>query len=222
CRSANRSSRSQSKMSSTPQPPPQDPIVTQRYQPPQGAIPIDKLKRVAIGLGILVLALLTLWGSCHKPPAMTGTRKLGTQVAPMSPGDVDSQQAELSREMDEAKRAAQEAELAKQRAQHNIGDDGSGQRTAQVDPAVQLQKQLQLEDIRRHHLAAYASTVAFAAQNDTQAKGEPVSQPAPQVPPAQPQSSTKSPNQNEQATQPPQLQTPDLPAGMYRLDEGTV
>ena len=43
----------------------------------------------------------------------------------MSPSEVDSQQAEVSREMDEAKRAAEQAELAKQRAQH-MSDDGSG------------------------------------------------------------------------------------------------
>jgi hypothetical protein len=156
-------------MSSAPQQPPQEPVITQRYQPPQGAIPIEKLKRVTLVLGILVLGLLTVWGSCHKPPVATGTRKLGTQASPMSPSEVDSQQAELSREMDEAKRAAEQAEFAKQRVQH-MSDDGSGPRTAPVDPAVQLQTQLRLEDLRRQHQAAYASTVAFAAQKDSESK----------------------------------------------------
>jgi hypothetical protein len=110
-------------MSSTPQQPFQEPVVTQRYQPPQGAIPIEKLKRVAIGLGILILALLTTWGSCHKTPVANGTKKLAAW--PTSSSEIDSQQAELSREMDEAKRAAQQAELAKQRAQHMTDDDSA-------------------------------------------------------------------------------------------------
>jgi type IV secretion system protein VirB10 len=217
-------------MSSAPQQPPQEPVVTQRYQPPQGAIPIERLKRVAIGLGILVLALLTLWGSCHKPPVVTGAKKLATQVSPMSPSEVDSQQAELSREMDEAKRAAQQAELAKQRAQHMSDDGNMGPRTAQVDPAVQLQTQLRLEDLRRQHQAAYASTVAFAAQKDSGSRpstaAEPVTQPGAQVQTAQIQpkgsNPADNPNQTPPAAPPSQMQVPDLPPGTYRLDEGTV
>ncbi len=203
--------------------------MTERYQPPQGAIPIDKLKRVAIGLGILVLALLTVWGSCHKPPVADGRNKPRTQVSPMSPSEVDSQQAELSREMDEAKRAAEQAELAKQRVQH-MSDDGSGPRTAQVDPAVQLQTQLRLEDLRRQHQAAYASTVAFAAQKDSASKAsgaaESGSERASQAQRAQtqPKSSSSADNANQAAPAipQPQAQAPDLPPGTYRLDEGTV
>jgi type IV secretion system protein VirB10 len=216
-------------MSSAPQQPPQEPVVTQRYQPPQGAIPVEKLKRVALVLGILVLALLTLWGSCHKPPISTGAKKLGTQASPMSPSEVDSQQAELSREMDEAKRAAEQAELAKQRVQH-MSDDGSGPRTAQVDPAVQLQAQLRLEDLRRQHQAAYASTVAFAAQKDSESKpsggAESGTERASQAQPAQTQpkgsSSAENLTQTAPVAAPLQMQAPDLPPGTYRLDEGTV
>ncbi len=204
--------------------------MTQRYQPPQGAIPIERLKRVAIGLGILALALLTVWGSCHKPPVTDGTKKLGTQISPMSPSEVDSQQAELSREMEEAKRAAEQAELAKQRAQH-VSDDGSAPRAAQVDPAVQLQTQLRLEDLRRQHQAAYASTVAFAAQKDSGSKPSAVADSATQrgsqaqTTPTQPKASkpADNPNQTPPAAAPPaQVQAPDLPPGTYRLDEGTV
>jgi type IV secretion system protein VirB10 len=206
-------------MPCTPQQPFQEPVVTQRYQPPQGAIPIEKLKRVAIGLGILVLALLTTLGSCHKPPVANGTMKLAAW--PTSSSEIDSQQAELSREMEEAKRAAQQAELAKQRAQH-MGDDGTGPRTGQVDPATQLQTQLRLEDLRRQHQAPYASTIAFAAQKESESRpstaADPVTQPGAQAQPVQPQQT----HETAPATQSSQMQTPDLPPGTYRLDEGTV
>jgi type IV secretion system protein VirB10 len=123
--------------------------------------------------------------------------------------------------MDEAKRAAQQAELAKQRAQH-MTDDDSGPRTAQVDPATQLRTQLRLEDLRRQHQAAYASTIAFAAQKESEARpstaAEPATQAGAQAQPAQPQQTHDA----APATQPPQVQTPDLPPGTCRLDEGTV
>lgn len=95
----------------------------------------------------------------------------------MSPANIDSQQAELDREMEEAKRAAEQAEFAKKRAQNTF--DADGPHTAQVNPVSQLRQQLQLEEIRRAHTAAYASTIAFAPQGGhTEPKPEGVS-PAP-------------------------------------------
>jgi type IV secretion system protein VirB10 len=146
----------------------------------------------------------------------------------MNPSDVDSQEAELSREMEEAKRAAQQAELAKER--HMSDDANTGPRTAQIDPAVQLQTQLRLEDLRRQHQAAYASTVAFAAQKDSESKpsaaAESGAQRTSQAQSAQTQPKAPNPadnaNQTAPAAPPPQIQAPDLPPGTYRLDEGTV
>ena len=78
----------------------------------------------------------------------------------MSPANIDSQQAELEREMEEAKRAAEQAEFAKSRAQSTLDPDGP--HTAQTNPVAQFRQQLRLEEIRRAHTAAYASTFSFA------------------------------------------------------------
>ena len=146
------------------QPQPEAGIV-QRYEPPPGAIPIARLKRAGIGLGLLALALLTLWGILHKPEAAATPRNAAAPVQPTTPMEVDSQQAELQREMQEARRAAEQAELAKQRAEHLSADPGAGgPRNAQADPDAQLRTQLRLEELRRRNQAAYASTIAFAPQ----------------------------------------------------------
>jgi type IV secretion system protein VirB10 len=196
-------------MATTPQRPIPDPNITQRYQPPQGAIPVEKLKRVAIGAGLLLLAGLTLFGVFHKPTVET-TPKPAAQLQPTTPAEVDSQQAELQREMQEASNAAQQAELAKQRAMHSTGDSMSaGPRNAQVDPASQLLTQLRLEDVRRQHQASYASTIAFApAGNHSEAATESTPAKPIQAPAAGPA--------------PGEVQPAVLPPGQYRLDEGTV
>ena len=123
---------------------------------------MDRLKRVGLAAGLLVLGYFTIWGSCHPKPAATDKKKPAAQVWPMSPANIDSQQAELDREMEEAKRAAEQAEFAKRRAQSTL--EAKGPHTAQADPVKQLRQQLRLEDLRRDYNAAYASTVAFAPQ----------------------------------------------------------
>jgi type IV secretion system protein VirB10 len=196
--------------------------IVQRYEPPPGAIPIARLKRAGIGLGLLALALLTLWGILHKPETAATTRNAAAPVQPTTPMEVDSQQAELQREMQEARRAAEQAELAKQRAEHLSTDPGAaGPRNAQADPDAQLRTQLRLEELRRQHQAAYASTIAFAPQG---AHGEAAS--------AAPVAGTASPAQASAGlsdSKPPQLTettpssaTSATTSGPYRLDEGTV
>jgi type IV secretion system protein VirB10 len=205
----------------TPQPPQQPataaPGVRQQYQPPEGAISVARLKRVGIALGILVLGYFTIWGSCHRQPAAVAEKKKPTaQVWPMSPANIDSQQAELEREMEEAKRAAEQAEFAKKRAQSAFDTDGP--HTAQADPVGQLQQQLRLEDLRRAHNAAYASTIAFAPQGghaETKPEG---TSPTPAGTPAPKQKEPAKPAESQTAQQP----NGDPPAGTYRLDEGTM
>jgi type IV secretory pathway VirB10-like protein len=203
-------------MAMTPTPPPEQAPgqanVRQQYQKPEGAIPIERVKRVAVAGGLLVLAYLTIWGSCHRQPSPVTEKKTGG-VLPMAPENIDAQQGELVREMDEAKRAAQEAEFAKQRAQAVL--DNGGPRQGQADAAEQLRKQLVLDDIRRAHTAPYASTVAFARQQQTSPNGpndveghgqEHAGPPAPAIPPA-----------------PPETRAPaNASVEPYRLDEGTV
>ena len=206
----------------TPNPQPSDPSVTQRYQPPQGAIPVEKIKRVLIGGGVLLLICLTLFGVFHKPDQPVVKQPV-SQILPTTPGEVAAQQAELQREMAEATRAAQEAELAKQRAMHATGDGGmSGPQnvSAPVDPVKELATQLRLEDLKRQHQAAYASTVAFAPQGNhsdsTSSSAIPaslVSQPA-----AESETTPAAPSTSASAEVDPAA----LPPGVYRLDEGTV
>jgi type IV secretion system protein VirB10 len=214
-------------MATTPTPVP-DSGVTQRYQPPQGAIPIEKIKRVLIGVGVLLLVALTLYGIFHKPAVETAARKPST-VQPTTPGEIDSQQAELQREMQEATRAAQEAELAKQRAEHYAGEVGdAGPRNARAaDQTTQLLSQLRLEDLRRQHQAAYASNVAYAPQAG---RGESASSTAPTLALASllpaTQASTVNATLTDMAGDRPatsaEMQPAALPPGTYRLDEGTV
>ena len=214
-------------MASDPQTPPTAqtspqpaPGVQQKYQPPEGAISIPRLKRVGLVFGLLVLGYFTIWGSCHRQQTPVAPKKKATaQVWPMSPANIDSQQAELDREMEEAKRAAEQAEFAKKRAQNTFEVDGP--HTAQVNPVSQLRQQLQLEEIRRAHTAAYSSTIAFAPQGGhAEPKPEAVS-PAPVAAPLSKREesipATKAAeNQNEQPA------NNDIPAGTYRLDEGTL
>jgi type IV secretion system protein VirB10 len=206
---------------STPQTPPQSaaPGVQQKYQPPEGAISIPRLKRVGLAGGLLVLGYFTIWGSCHRQPPVPQKKKPTAQVWPMSPANIDSQQAELEREMEEAKRAAEQAEFAKRRAQNTF--DADGPHTAQGNPVSQLRQQLQLEEIRRAHTAAYASTIAFAPQGGhAETKAESVS-PVPVAAPLPKQeeaSDSAKPAETQTARQP----NGDSPAGTYRLDEGTL
>jgi type IV secretion system protein TrbI len=193
--------------------------VRQQYQPPEGAISIARLKRVGIGFGLLVLGYFTIWGSCHRQQPAVEKKKPSAQVWPMSPAHIDSEQAELEREMQEAKRAAEQAEFAKKRAQSTL--DADGPHTAQADPVLQLRQQLRLEEIRRAHGAAYASTVAFAPQGgghpETKAENAVPAALAASLPkPEEASSATKAENQNT-----PQTKT-DPPAETYRLDEGTI
>jgi len=213
-------------MASTPQPPPDSqtspepakplPGFRERYEAAEGAISIARVKRVGVALGLLVLGFFTLWGSCHRQ-SVVDKKNPTQQVWPMSPANIESQQAELDREMEEARRAAEQAELAKRRAQGAL--DGEGPHTAQADPVSQLNQQLRLEDLRRAHNAAYASTVAFAPQHGRgEAKeGSPAPVPAP---PAKQDEAAKStrPEQGQAVEQP----KGDLLPGMYRLDEGTL
>jgi hypothetical protein len=144
------------------QPQPEAGIV-QRYEPPPGAIPIARIKRVGIGLGFLLLAVLTVWGIVHKPEPAATPRNAAAPIQPTTPMEVDSQQAELQREMQEARRAAEQAELAKQRTEHLSADPGAGgPRNAQADPDAQLRTQLRLEELRRQHQAAYDQSAITA------------------------------------------------------------
>src|SRR5689334_22408472 len=192
------------------------PGVQQKYQPPEGAISIARLKRVGLAFGLLVLGYFTIWGSCHRqqPPAAP-KKNAAAQVWPMSPANIDSQQAELDREMEEAKRAAEQAEFAKKRAQNTF--DADGPHTAQVNPVSQLRQQLQLEEIRRAHTAAYASTIAFAPQGGrTEAKAESVAPaPAAALPQKQEQPTAATPGGEIQTTRQPNS---NPPPGTYRLD----
>jgi type IV secretion system protein VirB10 len=199
--------------------PPASPGVQQKYQPPEGAISIPRLKRVGLAFGLLVLGYLTIWGSCHRqqPPAAP-KKKAAAQVWPMSPANIDSQQAELDREMEEAKRAAEQAEFAKKRAQNTF--DADGLHTAQVNPVSQLRQQLHLEEIRRAHTAAYASTIAFAPQGGhTEPKPERVSPPPVAAPLPKRGESTPMTTAAESKDE---ASNDDSPAGTYRLDEGTL
>ena len=69
------------------------PGVRQQYQPPEGAISIARLKRVGLAFGLLVLGYFTTWGSCHRQP-IPEKKKPTAQAWPMSPANIDSQQAE--------------------------------------------------------------------------------------------------------------------------------
>jgi len=212
-------------MASDPQTPPssqtspqQAPGVQQKYQPPEGAISIPRLKRVGLAFGLLVLGYLTIWGSCHRqqPPA-AAKKKATAQVWPMSPANIDSQQAELDREMEEAKRAAEQAEFAKRRAQNTFDPDGP--HTAQVNPVSQLRQQLQLEEIRRAHTAAYSSTIAFAPQGG---HTEPESVSSPPVAAPSPKQGDSTPTTDAVESKNTQQPNGDGSPGTYRLDEGTL
>jgi type IV secretory pathway VirB10-like protein len=195
------------------------PGIRQHYQPPEGAVSIARLKRVGLAFGVLALGYFTVWGSCHRRPVAVEKKKSTAQVWPMTPANIDSQQAELDREMEEARRAAEQAEFARRRAQNTL--EGDGPHTAQVNPVLQLRQQLQLEEIRRAHTAAYASTIAFAPQGShTEAKAESVSPaPAAALPPKQEPPTAATPGGEIQtARQPNSNPTP----GAYRLDEGTL
>jgi type IV secretion system protein VirB10 len=178
------------------------------------------LKHVGLAFGLLVLGYFTIWGSCHRQqPAAAEKKKPTAQVWPMSPANIDSQQAELDREMEEAKRAAEQAEFAKKRAQNTFDADGS--HTAQPNPVSQLRQQLQLEEIRRAHNATYASTVAFAPQGGhAETKADTVSPTPVAAPPSKQEEASAStkPAESQTAQQP----NGDPPAGMYRLDEGMI
>jgi type IV secretion system protein VirB10 len=206
----------------TPQTPPPSPSpgVRQQYQAPEGAISIPRLKRVGVAFGLLVLGYFTIWGSCHRQqPVAIEKKKSTAQVWPMSPANIDSQQAELDREMEEAKRAAEQAEFAKRRAQNTFDPDGP--HTAQVNPVSQLRQQLHLEEIRRAHTAAYASTIAFAPQGGhTETKADSISPPPVAAPPPKQEESTPATKASESQNVPPSNGAP--PAGTYRLDEGTI
>ena len=202
--------------SSAPQNP--QPGVRQRYRPPEGAISMDRVKRVGMAVGFVVLGYFTIWGSCHRQPAAP-EKKPTAKVWPMSPANIDSQEAELDREMEEAKRAAEQAEFAKRRAQSTF--EGEGPHTGQADPVSQLRQQLRLEDLRRQHNAAYASTVAFAPPGGrAEAKADSASQssstaPGPKT--GQPVAAQK-PGENQNA----ESSNSEPPPGTYRLDEGTI
>lgn len=210
-------------MSTTPQPPPNTEgptaAVRQRYRPPEGAISVPRLKRVAVAFGLLVLGYFTIWGSCHRQPIGVEKKKTTAQVWPMSPANIDSQQAELEREMEEAKRAAEQAEMAKRRAQGAL--DVRGPYTAQIDLIAQLRQQLRLEDIRRAHNAAYASTIAFAPQGGhAETKADTVSAALVPTPvPNQEQASAPAKAADSQTAHQP---NGDPPSATDRLDEGTI
>jgi type IV secretion system protein TrbI len=203
------------------QPQPEAGIV-QRYEPPPGAISIARLKRAGIGLGLLALALLTLWGILHKPETGATPRNAAAPVQPTTPMEVDSQQAELQREMQEARRAAEQAELAKRRAEHLSTDPGaSGPRNAQADPDAQLRTQLRLEELRRRNQAAYASTIAFAPQG-ARAETASTAPVAGTASPAQTPAGASDPKAAQLPEATPSSPTSAIPSGLYRLDEGTV
>jgi type IV secretion system protein TrbI len=208
----------------TPNQQPSDPSVTQRYQPPQGAIPVEKIKRVLIGGSVLLLICLAVYGVFHKPDPPAVKQTVG-QIVPTTPGEVDAQQAELQREMQEATRAAQEAELAKQRAMHAIGDGNTGgprNVSAAVDPMKQLALQLRLEDLKRQHQAGYASTVAFAPQNHTEATASETTGPIASPPQSSAESKSTQPPAAPSVAADSEIDPAALPSGVYRLDEGTV
>lgn len=214
-------------MATDPQTPPASPTgpqpaapgIRQQFQPPEGAISIPRLKRVGLAAGLLVLGYFTIWGSCHRQATPPEKKKATAQVWPMSPANIDSQQAELDREMEEAKRAAEQAEFAKRRAQSTLDPDGP--HTAQTNPVSQLRQQLQLEEIRRAHTAAYASTIAFAPQGgheETKAdtpSTAPVSASFPKQEESTPATKT---GENQSAPQ----SNSDPAAGTYRLEEGAI
>jgi type IV secretion system protein VirB10 len=204
--------------SQTPQP--TAPGVRQKYQLPEGAISIARLKRVGGAFGILVLGYFTIWGSCHRQQhPVAPQKKAAAQVWPMSPANIDSQQAELDREMQEAKRAAEQAEFAKRRAQNTF--DAEGPHSAQVNPVSQLRQQLRLEEMRRAHSAAYASTIAFAPQGgQVQTKTE--SAPPSAVAAPAPKQDRSTPATEAAQNQNSQTSHSNTPAGTYRLDEGTL
>lgn len=198
-------------------PPPAAPGIRQQYQSPEGAISIPRLKRVGLAAGLLVLGYFTIWGSCHRQATPLEKKKTTAQVWPMSPANIDSQQAELDREMEEAKRAAEQAEFAKRRAQTTFDSDGP--HTAQPNPVSQLRQQLQLEEIRRAHTAAYASTIAFAPQGsraETKAESVP---PASGAPPPKQEEPTLATKTDETQNAPPNT---ERQGGTYRLDEGSI
>jgi type IV secretion system protein VirB10 len=218
-------------MSDTPQtpPPPQNaqpqtpPGIRQQYQPAEGAISIARLKRVGFVAGVLVLGYFTIWGSCHRQTVTPEAKKKTTaQVWPMSPANIDSQQAELEREMEEAKRAAEQAEFAKKRAQSTL--DADGPHNAQADPVAQLRQQLRLEEMRRAHNAAYASTVSFAPPGGREETHEHAASPEHTDTVASGNEDLHSRNAGEKQAGQNQASSraSDPPAGAYRLDEGTI
>jgi type IV secretion system protein TrbI len=202
-------------MITTASTPPEPAGIRQQYEKPEGAIPIERVKRVAIGAGLLVLAYLTIWGSYHRfSPAPAEPKKSGVQ--PMTPENIDAQQSELAREMEEAKHAAQEAEFAKHRAQTaiDVGSPPSGQ----ADPAEQLRRQLALDDLRRAHTAPYASTVVFARSPHGSSEGTEAVRST--------ERAAERESEPKMATAPASPVTPDTAerasASSYRLDEGSI
>jgi type IV secretion system protein VirB10 len=109
--------------------------------------------------------------------------------------------------------------LAKRRAQSSL--EAEGPHTAQVDPVSQLRQQLQLEEMRRAHSAAYSSTIAFAPQGGArESKTESAAQASAAAPSSQREESlpaTKA-GENQDARSP----NNELATGSYRLDEGTL
>jgi type IV secretion system protein VirB10 len=133
----------------------------------------------------------------------------------MSPANIDSEQAELDREMQEAKRAAEQADLAKRRAQSTWETDGP--HDAQADPVAQLERQLRLEDLRRAHNAAYASTIAFAPQNHkTEGRADR------QATDTAPVTVSKETAASTPAAAPTRSSNAAPAPNAYRLDEGTI
>jgi type IV secretion system protein VirB10 len=177
------------------------------------------LKCVGLAGGLLVLGYFTAGEVATGKPRPPQKKKATAQVWPMSPANIDSQQSELDREMEEAKRAAEQAEFANRRAQNTFDPDGP--HTAQVNPVSQLRQQLQLEEIRRAHTAAYASTIAFAPQGGhAEPKAErvsstPVAAPLPKEGESTP-ATKPAENQNAQSL------NGEPEPGTCRLDEGTL
>ncbi len=212
-----------------PNNPAPEPGLRQQYRQPEGAIPIERLKRFGIVVGVGLLGYFTIWGSCHRQPTTADKKKAAVTVWPMNPENIDSQENELQREMDEARRAAEQAELAKKRAQAVMDE---GPHTAEADPVAQLRKQLRLEDLKRAHTAPYASAVAFAPPGHENTKRG-ADQEASQAPAQAPTSSVPQPGQQPPgASQQSQNASSEAPSGtsepspaasaQYRLDEGTI
>ena len=204
-------------MATNPPPiPPQPPTINQQYQPPTGAIPIERIKRVGIILAIAIVGILTIWGSLHKPQPLPAPK--AANIVPTTAAEVDSQQSELDRLKADAERAAEEAALAKARAQHagSVVDQGP-HNAAQLDPAQQLEMQFKLDEMRRRHQAAFTSTVAFAQQRKEENEGT-----APSVTPVS--TRTESPDAEEKPEEKRSaVHEPEpLPPDTYLLDEGTV